>query len=219
MLRTWGRWSFPRRSGGGGGNCRRSALQAAAKSGVRSAVQSERPADRVGRFKNLVHRRQGPGHAEARDARRTAPSIDHRPADWHALWQILDQDSAALLGDLPAPRRLSRRSAPLAADGDDLDGLLPHLSAGMEAAGVRLLAIHSRAVFSGAVQRLMRSSRQQGGNALVRHARVDRTIDGPSRRPAGPRCSCCDKHGGRNFYGPLLQRRFPDGWSKCMTKG
>ena len=101
-----------------------------------------------------------------------------------------------------------RADLPLAADGDDLDGLLPHLSAGMEAAGVRLLAIHSRAVFPEQFNDLC----DHHGNkaemlSCVTLELIERLMAQVGDQPVR---IVCDKHGGRNFYGPLLQRRFPE---------
>ncbi len=133
--------------------------------------------------------------------------LDHRPTDWHALWQILDEDSAARLATCPLHDGYSAQ-LPLEADGADLDVLVPHLSAGMQSAGVRLLAIRSRAVFPEQFNELV----DHHGNkaemlSCVTLELIERLMQ---QVPGQPVRIICDKHGGRNRYGPLLQQRFSE---------
>jgi hypothetical protein len=133
--------------------------------------------------------------------------LDQRPTDWHSLWPILDPESAFRLASCPLHVGYSA-ALPLEAEASDLDALVPHLSAGMEAAGVRLLAIRSRAVFPEQFNDLCD---HHGNKAEMLSCVTLRLIDAMMAHIADqPVRIICDKHGGRNRYGPLLQRRFPD---------
>jgi ribonuclease HII len=133
--------------------------------------------------------------------------IDQRPTDWHSLWRILDEESAARLATCPLHDGYTAK-LPLEANGDDLDGLVPQLSAGMTAAGVHLLAIRSRAVFPAQFNDLC----DHHGNkaemlSCITLELIERLMKQIGSQPVR---IICDKHGGRNRYGPLLQQRFSE---------
>jgi len=133
--------------------------------------------------------------------------VDHCPADWLDVWQLLDAASIAQLPTMPWHANYDLR-LPLAADPDDLARLVPKLRRGFERSGVRLVALRSRAVFP----ELFNRSADEFGNksealsklSLALVADVLKQCDGE------PAVIVCDKHGGRNHYGRLLQQQFPD---------
>jgi hypothetical protein len=129
------------------------------------------------------------------------------PGDWLDVWQLLDERSHALLSSLPWHVNYNL-GLPVAADADDLARLVPKLRRGLERSGVRLVALRSRAVFP---DEFNQSTCAFGNKAealsKITLALVAEMLD----RCAGePVVIVCDKHGGRNCYGRLLQQQFPD---------
>jgi hypothetical protein len=133
--------------------------------------------------------------------------IDHCPSDWLGIWRLLDPASMERLPTMPWHVDYDLR-LPVAADADDLARIVPKLQRGFEAAGVRLVALASRAVFPDEFNR----SNETWGNKSETLSKTTLTLV----RDALDRCEgegalvVCDKHGGRNFYGRLLQEQFPD---------
>jgi hypothetical protein len=133
--------------------------------------------------------------------------IDRCPGDWLDVWQMLDAASIAHLPTMPWHLNYDLR-LPLAADLDDLARLVPKLRRGFETAGVRLVALESRAVFP---ERFNRSA-AQFGNKSEALSKITLALVGDvlERCASEPVAIVCDKHGGRNYYGRLLQEQFPD---------
>jgi hypothetical protein len=133
--------------------------------------------------------------------------VNHCPGDWLDAWQLLDPASLAELPSLPWHVDYDLR-LPLAADAEDLASLVPRLRSGFDRAGVRLVAVHSRAVFPDQFNR----STVQYGTKSEALSRLTLELLGQSlAHCAGERVlAVCDKHGARNQYGRLLQQQFPD---------
>jgi hypothetical protein len=129
------------------------------------------------------------------------------PLDWRELWLRLAPSAADELS--VAPWHLEHECPlPLVADADDLACASHGLAEGMAAAGVRLAGLRSRAVFPAEFNRLVRS---EGGKAeALSRVSIGLAAKMLSALGAVPAEIVCDKHGGRNRYGPLLQREFPD---------
>ena len=82
------------------------------------------------------------------------------------------------------------------------------LDQGLAAAGVRLAAVQSRAIFEEEFNELV--DRYGSKGAALSHetlALAARLIDA---LPPAPISVICDKHGGRNCYGRLLAEHFPE---------
>ena len=95
---------------------------------------------------------------------------------------------------------------------DDIESLVPAVSAGLAKAGVRLLAIYSRAVFPEQFNHL---SETHGNKAeVLSRLTLELIAAAMARLPndAGPQPVriICDRHGGRCFYRPLVQQQFAD---------
>jgi hypothetical protein len=133
--------------------------------------------------------------------------VNHCPADWLDAWQLLDPASLAELPKVPWHVDCDLR-LPLAADADELVGLVPKLRRGFERAGVRLVALHSRAVFP---DQFNRSTHELGtkSEALSR-VTFELLAESLAHCAGGRVLAVCDKHGARNQYGRLLQQQFPD---------
>jgi hypothetical protein len=133
--------------------------------------------------------------------------VDRLPENWHEAWQLLDPDSHGRLDEQPWHLDFER-TLPLQAERDDLAAIGPKVARGMQRAGVRLLALRSRAVFPDEFNR----SNQAWGNKAETLSKVTLALVGEmlSLCAGGPVLVVCDKHGGRNLYGRLLQQQFPD---------
>ncbi len=133
--------------------------------------------------------------------------VDDVPRDWRAAWQTLDSEAAAHLDHLPWHRDYDA-ALPHTADRDDVLDATGRLREGLAAAGVELVSVRSTAVFP----ELFNDGADRWGNkaealsrwtlALVAEALGQ--CDGEEVRVV------CDKHGGRNRYGRLLQESFPE---------
>lgn len=126
----------------------------------------------------------------------------HRPTSWRGLWQILDAETSATLDRLPWHVDFER-PVPLEADEQHLDHLATRLGAEAESAGVKLLAVRSRAVFPDHWNTLTDEHNKSTALSLLTLDLLSQILN---ELPAAPVAVICDKHGGRNFYQSLLQR-------------
>ena len=131
--------------------------------------------------------------------------IDRLPSDWRGLWQALDEQAAAGLESVPWHIGFNAE-LPLAADIEELEGLIAALAAGLATAGVRLVAMASKAVFPDEFNQLVERHRNKA-EVLSRLTLqlIARVMDRIEPRPMRV---LCDKHGGRNRYAALLQQQF-----------
>jgi hypothetical protein len=134
--------------------------------------------------------------------------LDHRPRTWRDVWRVLAPE--AFDGSTPpAPWYAGYDSpAPLDCNPEELEPLAEALFVGLSAAGVRLVAVRSRAIFEEEFNELVERHGSKG--AALSHqtlALAARMIDPLGR---GPISVVCDKHGGRDRYGPLLAAHFPE---------
>jgi ribonuclease HII len=133
--------------------------------------------------------------------------VNHCPGDWLEVWQLLDPDSLEYLPKLPWHVDYDLR-LPLAADAEDIVQLVPKLRRAFDEAGVRLVALKSRAVFP---DQFNRSTVEYGTKAEAL-SKVTLALLAESLSHCGdePVLAICDKHGARNQYGRLLQQQFPE---------
>jgi ribonuclease HII len=133
--------------------------------------------------------------------------LDNAPVDWFDVWRMLDPGSLDHLPSMPWHQDFDLR-LPLAASADDLAALVPRLRGGLDRAGMRLVALASRAVFP---ERFNESTDRLGNKSEVLSKVTLQLVADMLAQCAGePALVVCDKHGGRNFYGRLLQQQFPD---------
>ena len=90
----------------------------------------------------------------------------------------------------------------------EIEPLADRLRSGMAAAGVRLLAVCSRAIFAHQFNDLVERQGSKGAALSQETLALAAAMIEPL--PAGPISLVCDKHGGRNRYGSLLARHFPE---------
>jgi len=97
---------------------------------------------------------------------------------------------------------------PVDADGRDVEAVAAALHDGLDAAGVRLVDVRSRAVFPGKFNRLCDAHGSKG--AALSHVTLALAAELSRPLQAGPISVLCDKHGGRNRYADLLAEHFAD---------
>jgi ribonuclease HII len=133
--------------------------------------------------------------------------LNYRPRCWRDVWRALAPDALTAMPKIPwladydAP-------APLDCTAEEIEAIVEPLRVGLAAVGVRLAAVRSRAIFEEEFNDLLDQHGSKG--AALSHQTlglVAQMIDG---LPTGPISVVCDKHGGRNVYGPLLMAHFPD---------
>jgi ribonuclease HII len=130
------------------------------------------------------------------------------PCQWCELWHWLDPQFAPRIDELPWHLGYTA-DLPLWADGEELSALVELLKAGLEALGVRLVGLLSRAVFPDEFNRLCRASNKADALSRVTLALVAEAL---SLVSDGCVQVFCDKHGGRDYYHPLLQIQFENEW-------
>jgi hypothetical protein len=133
--------------------------------------------------------------------------LGQSPRTCGEVWELLAPGAAAACRSEfgYSPRQ---RPVPLDADAAELESLRPALAAAFAAAGVRLLALRSRAIFPRQFNELVA---EQGSKGTVL-SRATLALAAPLVESLcrGPIAVLCDKHGGRAHYGPLLAEYFPE---------
>jgi ribonuclease HII len=134
--------------------------------------------------------------------------LGRMPNQWCELWHWLDPQYAPRIDELPWHLGYTA-DIPLWADGDELTELVDVLKTGLEALGVRLVGLLSRAVFPDHFNRLVAASNKADALSRITLALVAEALSLVS-------ADCvqvfCDKHGGRDYYHSLLQMQFEDAW-------
>ena len=142
--------------------------------------------------------------------------LDQSPATWHEAWDALcpqgpdDAEVAPWHADYEA--RL-----PLAASTSEIERLVRRMRSGLERAGIRLLAVGGRAIFPAQFNQLI----DQYGNKSDALSAVSLELLSEMMVPlSGGRVSVvCDKHGGRDYYAPLVQHYFPEWLIEVRREG
>lgn len=130
-----------------------------------------------------------------------------QPADWFALWQELDPQALGALPLLPWHVDYAL-PLPVEADGDELARCVERVRRTFERLSVRLVALRSRAVFPDEFNRTTIELGNKG--EALSTITLALVADALAACTAEPVYVVCDKHGGRNQYGRLLQQQFPD---------
>lgn len=125
-----------------------------------------------------------------------------RPANWREAWRHLDPEAARSLDEQPWHVDF-QRELPLAADSRHVDRLAARLGEEAEQAGVRLLALRSRAVFPDRWNDLTDRHNKSTTLSVLTLELLSQVLATLGDEPVAV---ICDKHGGRNFYQPLLQQ-------------
>jgi hypothetical protein len=144
-------------------------------------------------------------------------AADNRlPGTWREIWPALDPDAIAWIDQLPWYADYNER-LPVSADLTQIAAAAERLRVAFETKQVRLLRVCSHVVFANHFNRLLdRHTNKSESLSRVTLELVHRALDGLP--PASIRVEC-DKHGGRNKYGALLQRTFPDHLVEVYDEG
>ncbi len=142
--------------------------------------------------------------------------LDCRPRTWRGVWQAMAPEALATMPLIPWHADYDG-PVPLDCLAEEMEPLVEALRAGLAASGVRLMAVRSRAIFPEEFNDLVERYGSKG-TALSHQtlALAAPTIDG---LPPGPISLVCDKHGGRNRYGPLLAAHFPEWLIEIRAEG
>ena len=167
--------------------------------------------------------------------------LQHRPRTWRSVWQAVAPAALEHMRSIPwyadydgpVPLELSRcpritcgagvspaRPAGTAAPPNSnvvMESLVEMLSTGLATVGVRLLALRSRAVFEPEFNQLVEQYGSKG--SALSHQTLALAAEMIDALPPGPVSLVCDKHGGRNHYGPLLAEHFPGWWIEVRGEG
>lgn len=133
--------------------------------------------------------------------------VNRAPADWLDVWSMLDPGAIERLPAMPWHVGYDLR-LPLAADADELERRLPKWRRELNAAGVRLVALKSRALFPDEFNRI--NDLLGNKSETLSQTTLGLLADVLAGCEDEPVLVVCDKHGGRNAYGRLLQQQFPD---------
>lgn len=133
--------------------------------------------------------------------------LHHRPRTWCDVWRAVAPEALEPMRRIPWLADYDG-PAPLDCDGEPLDPLVDALRDGLAAAGVRLAAVRSRAIFEEEFNALVEQHGSKG--AALSHETLALAARLIEPLPAGPISVVCDKHGGRNRYGALLAEHFPE---------
>jgi ribonuclease HII len=166
------------------------------------------PAGRVAMADSKVLYRSGKGlrHLE-RGLWAALAAIDRQPATWSQLWHALAPEATDDLRAIPWYAEYDS-PVPLDVDPHELKPLGPALRRGLAAAEVRLLGLHSRAVFPRQFNELV--ARYGSKGAALSHLTLELISRVMEPLEEGSISIICDKHGGRNRYARLLTQHFPD---------
>ncbi len=142
--------------------------------------------------------------------------LDICPRTWRDVWQAIAPDAIGHMQAVPWYAGYDC-PAPLDCDGEDLALLAEPLRAGLAAAGVRLRAVRSRAIFAHQLNELIERHGSKG--AALSHQTLELAARLIDTLPPGPVSVICDKHGGRNRYGDLLAEHFPEWFIEIRGEG
>lgn len=133
--------------------------------------------------------------------------LEYQPRCWREVWNTLATQPP---GEFCTRPWFNEYDAPVPGDGIALDWSIhaPRLRESLLAEGVQLLALRSRAVFPQEFNQLLEHYGSKG--TLLSHLTLDLIEQEMRPLVTGPISVVCDKHGGRNCYGPLLVEHFPD---------
>jgi hypothetical protein len=133
--------------------------------------------------------------------------LDHCPATWQEIWEILAPASRVARESVPWYADYDI-SIPIEANRSQIQQLSDRLRQGCVDAEVQLVELRSRVVFPAEFNQLM--ERYQSKGAALSHTTLDLVAQLAAGLPWRSINAVCDKHGGRNRYAHLIAEHFPD---------
>lgn len=145
-----------------------------------------------------------------------AGMLDRCVGGWRQAWQRLAPTSLAELASIPWYAGFEL-TLPIDASENEIETNRKRLLAACQAACVELKAMESVAVFPDRFNRLVDECGTKGAALSSETLRLVRRMVDDSSDPVV--LVQCDKHGGRNRYGPLLQEFFPEYLVEVRSEG
>ncbi|MCP4190550.1 MAG: hypothetical protein GY768_07965 [Planctomycetaceae bacterium] len=142
--------------------------------------------------------------------------ITRCPTDWQQLWSHLCPKAGEHLSELPWYKDF-QCSIPIDLDQAKLGELTGQLNSQLSQAGVELLNVRSTAVFPSTFNRSVEQSGSKG--TLLSATTLELVAEQLNQLPPAPTQIICDKHGGRNRYGGLLQTSLAPGLVRVVAEG
>jgi hypothetical protein len=140
----------------------------------------------------------------------------HCPRTWRDVWRALAPETLDSMPEVPWYAEHDG-PAPSECNLSEIESLAGPLREGMAAAGVRLVAVRSRAVFAHQFNDLV--DRHGSKGAVLSHQTLDLAAAMIAPLPETPISLICDKHGGRNRYRDLLEGHFPEWFIEVHGEG
>ncbi|HEY2827751.1 MAG TPA: hypothetical protein VGJ04_09150 [Pirellulales bacterium] len=140
--------------------------------------------------------------------------VGRLPNQWCELWDWLDPEIAPRINDLPWHLGYAA-DVPFWIKGEALSELVDLLKGKLDALGVRLIGVLCRAVFAEEFNELVTGSNKADALSRITLGLVGKALE---LVPAGCVQVFCDKHGGRDYYHPLLQTQFADDWIQVRNE-
>jgi len=142
--------------------------------------------------------------------------LDRWPRTWRDVWRDLAPNALDAMQAVPWYADHDG-PAPSACDPAELEPFAHVLRSGLAAAGVRLVAVRSRAIFAHQFNDLVERHGSKG--TVLSHQTLDLAAKMLEPLPASPISLICDKHGGRDRYRDLLAEHFPESLIEVHGEG
>ena len=144
-------------------------------------------------------------------------ALNRRPATWQSIWTLLTADQRDDRTSLPWYATYDR-PLPMELAEEELPAGAQRLRVGCERAGCRPIHLESRAIFPRRFNQLVEERGNKAAALSQTTLELVRAVLRllPSDEPIHV---LCDKHGGRNKYGALLQETFPDTLAVVRREG
>jgi hypothetical protein len=142
--------------------------------------------------------------------------LNHRPQTWREVWRALSPESLDRMSSIPWCDKYDVSMSPLS-DWHTISMTIERLQKGFDAAGVRLLAVRSRAVFEEEFNELVERHGSKG--AALSHETLALAARMMESLASGRLSVVFEKNGGRNCYGPLLATYFPEHFIEIRGEG
>ena len=135
------------------------------------------------------------------------PEVDRPPTRWRELWKTLNGILPEALETLPWYAEYDE-DLPIDATFDEIERLRVSLIDLLELTQCKLIRLRTTAIFP---EQLNHGVGELGSKAeVLTRATMALIADALKNLPADSVSIVCDKHGGRNYYLPALQRQFPE---------
>ena len=140
----------------------------------------------------------------------------HVARSWRDLWQVLCPTANSHLDSVPWYAGYDEQ-LPIDEEAQEISLLASRLGTTLADAGVHLQCVRAVAVFPSRFNRLL--DRHTSKGSALSNETLQLVRDVMDCCPASQVLVRCDKHGGRNRYGPLLQTQFPEHLVEIRREG